>query len=42
MIFVRNQHGSHNPHEAMRMEDFAAGCQVMLRWAVNLSSRTDT
>ena len=22
MIFIRNQNGSHNPHEAMRMEDF--------------------
>jgi N-carbamoyl-L-amino-acid hydrolase len=34
MLFVRNQNGSHNPHEAMRMEDFAAGCAVMTRWAV--------
>jgi N-carbamoyl-L-amino-acid hydrolase len=33
MLFVRNQHGSHNPHEAMRLEDFAAGCAVMTRWA---------
>ena len=33
MLFVRNQNGSHNPHEAMRMEDFAAGCAVMTRWA---------
>jgi N-carbamoyl-L-amino-acid hydrolase len=32
MLFVRNQNGSHNPDEAMRMEDFAAGCAVMLRW----------
>ena len=34
MLFVRNQNGSHNPHEAMRMEDFAAGCEVMMRWVV--------
>jgi N-carbamoyl-L-amino-acid hydrolase len=34
MLFVRNQNGSHNPHEAMRMEDFAAGCAVMTRWVV--------
>ncbi|HSU05522.1 MAG TPA: hydantoinase/carbamoylase family amidase [Acetobacteraceae bacterium] len=33
MLFVRNQNGSHNPHEAMRMEDFAAGCAVVTRWA---------
>ena len=33
MLFVRNQNGSHNPHEAMRLEDFAAGCAVMIRWA---------
>jgi beta-ureidopropionase / N-carbamoyl-L-amino-acid hydrolase len=32
MLFVRNQNGSHNPHEAMRMEDFAAGCAVLTRW----------
>jgi N-carbamoyl-L-amino-acid hydrolase len=37
MLFVRNQNGSHNPHEAMRMEDFAAGCAVMLRWAADLA-----
>jgi N-carbamoyl-L-amino-acid hydrolase len=36
MLFVRNQNGSHNPHEAMRMEDFAAGCAVMTRWAAEL------
>ncbi len=33
MLFVRNQNGSHNPHEAMRMEDFAAGCAVLMGWA---------
>ena len=36
MLFVRNQNGSHNPHEAMRMEDFAAGCAVLTRWAADL------
>lgn len=34
MLFVRNQNGSHNPNESMRLEDFAAGCAVMTRWAV--------
>jgi N-carbamoyl-L-amino-acid hydrolase len=38
MIFVRNQNGSHNPHEAMRMEDFAAGCAVMTRWAAEAAA----
>ena len=33
MLFVRNQNGSHNPHEAMRMEDFAQACAVVQRWA---------
>jgi len=31
MIFVRNEHGSHNPHESMRMSDFLAGVAVMKR-----------
>lgn len=30
MIFVRNANGSHNAAEAMRMEDFAAGVEVLL------------
>lgn len=29
MIFVRNEHGSHNPKEAMTIEDFLAGVSVM-------------
>jgi N-carbamoyl-L-amino-acid hydrolase len=29
MIFVRNEHGSHNPDEAMDLGDFAAGVGVM-------------
>jgi len=32
MLFVRNQHGSHNPKEDMRMEDFAAACAVVSRF----------
>ena len=30
MIFVRNDHGSHNPAESMRMEDFARGTELLL------------
>jgi len=29
MLFVRNQHGSHNPHEAMDIDDFMLGVQVL-------------
>jgi len=29
MIFVRNAHGSHNPREAMEIDDFLAGIAVM-------------
>jgi N-carbamoyl-L-amino-acid hydrolase len=29
MIFVRNEHGSHNPDESMAMDDFAAGVAIM-------------
>ncbi|MEO9190844.1 MAG: M20/M25/M40 family metallo-hydrolase, partial [Acetobacteraceae bacterium] len=36
MVFVRNQNGSHNPHEAMRMEDFAAGCAVLTRFVAEV------
>jgi N-carbamoyl-L-amino-acid hydrolase len=31
MIFVRNSHGSHNPQEAMAMEDFMAGAEMLYR-----------
>ena len=29
MIFVRNENGSHNPDEAMDIDDFASGVAVM-------------
>ncbi len=31
MIFVRNEHGSHNPHEAMEFDDFFMGTDVLYR-----------
>jgi N-carbamoyl-L-amino-acid hydrolase len=37
MLFVRNQNGSHNPHEAMRMEDFSAACAVVTRWLAEVA-----
>ncbi|SJZ37487.1 N-carbamoyl-L-amino-acid hydrolase [Enhydrobacter aerosaccus] len=30
MIFVRNDHGSHNPHEAMDLVDFALGLKLLV------------
>src|SRR5476649_271295 len=30
MIFVRNEHGSHNPHEAMALADFALGLKLLV------------
>jgi N-carbamoyl-L-amino-acid hydrolase len=29
MLFIRNEHSSHNPREAMDIEDFAEGCRVL-------------
>jgi N-carbamoyl-L-amino-acid hydrolase len=29
VLLVRNQNGSHNPEEAMRMEDFGAATKVL-------------
>ena len=32
MIFVRNENGSHNPHEAMAIDDFMAGAELLVRY----------
>jgi N-carbamoyl-L-amino-acid hydrolase len=37
LIFVRNTNGSHNPHEAMTIEDFLDGTAVLTEWLVNQS-----
>jgi len=29
MIFIRNQNGSHNPDEAMRIDDFQAAASML-------------
>jgi N-carbamoyl-L-amino-acid hydrolase len=34
MLFVRSQNGSHNPDEAMRLEDFDAACRVLMAWTL--------
>jgi N-carbamoyl-L-amino-acid hydrolase len=38
MLFVRNQNGSHNPDEAMRMEDFRAACAVLTRFVAEFAA----
>lgn len=38
MIFVRNQHGSHNPDEAMEMDDFMKGLAVLNRTVLEMAS----
>ncbi|MFJ5370345.1 M20/M25/M40 family metallo-hydrolase, partial [Bosea sp. CER48] len=32
MLFVRNEHGSHNPLEAMEIDDFLAACTILADW----------
>ncbi|MEQ9248035.1 MAG: M20/M25/M40 family metallo-hydrolase, partial [Nitratireductor sp.] len=29
MVFVRNRNGSHNPQEAMEIDDFLAGVDIL-------------
>lgn len=41
MIFVANQNGSHNPREAMRIEDFMLGCRVLLQTALDCLGGSD-
>jgi N-carbamoyl-L-amino-acid hydrolase len=31
MLFIRNDRGSHNPHEAMEIDDFMLGVNVLQR-----------
>ncbi len=39
MIFIRNENGSHNPNEAMTMDDFLAGTAIMTRWLIGASGQ---
>ncbi|HJZ31661.1 MAG TPA: Zn-dependent hydrolase [Hyphomicrobiaceae bacterium] len=34
MLFVRNANGSHNPREAMELDDFLDGAAILTRWLV--------
>jgi N-carbamoyl-L-amino-acid hydrolase len=38
MIFVRNQNGSHNPHEAMNLADFDVAVRLM-HWFIDSSNK---
>lgn len=35
MLFIRNEHGSHNPHEAMEIDDFMLGVNVLTQALLN-------
>lgn len=41
MIFVRNDKGSHNPHEAMEMADFFVAAEVLARTMWQLANMED-
>jgi N-carbamoyl-L-amino-acid hydrolase len=32
MIFICNDKGSHNPDEAMELDDFMQGTRILTRW----------
>jgi beta-ureidopropionase / N-carbamoyl-L-amino-acid hydrolase len=38
MIFVRNENGSHNPHESMNLADFLDGTRVLTHWLASASA----
>jgi beta-ureidopropionase / N-carbamoyl-L-amino-acid hydrolase len=41
MIFVRNQNGSHNPHEAMELPDFFDGAEVLSQSLLKAANMVD-
>ena len=34
LLLIRNEHGSHNPREALELDDFMAAVDVLARWIV--------
>lgn len=38
MLFVRNEHGSHNPDEAMEIDDFLDACAILATWVAETVS----
>lgn len=41
MIFVRNEHGSHNPNEAMDMADFFLGAEVLGQTLLDIAGQPE-
>lgn len=39
MLFIRNEHGSHNPREAMALDDFAAAAAILSRFCFDPPER---
>jgi N-carbamoyl-L-amino-acid hydrolase len=37
MLFVRNENGSHNPHEAMETDDFLSATSIMAAWLADIA-----
>ena len=35
MLFIRNENGSHNPHEMMATDDCLAGVEILMRWVTS-------
>ena len=42
MLFVRNANGSHNPHEAMEIDDFLQASAVLTHWLAAEATAIDT
>ena len=40
MLFVRNENGSHNPHEAMAIGDFMQGAAILAHWIAGEAGAT--
>lgn len=40
MLFVRNEHGSHNPLEAMEIDDFLDACTLLADWVIGEVDRS--
>jgi len=38
MLFIRNENGSHNPDEAMELDDFLAATRVLTAWLADAAS----
>ncbi len=36
MLFIRNANGSHNPAEAMALQDFAVAARILMRFCLDL------